>query len=66
LEAQFTISGFMALSKCPLEGWVFVLKGQKNETPPETLKLKVREVSQIGFSNISLLPISVPSFSQIG
>ena len=27
----------------------FVLKEQKMRTPPETLKLKVREVSQIGF-----------------
>lgn len=40
-------------------------KGKKWD-PPETPKLKVREVSQIGFWNISLHPTSVPSFSQIG
>jgi len=39
----------MALSKCPLEGWVFGAQRAKNETPPETPKPKVREVSQIGF-----------------
>ena len=39
----------MALSKCPLEGWVFATQRTKNETTPETPKLKVREVSQIGF-----------------
>jgi len=39
----------MALSKCPLEGWVFGAQRSKSETPPETPKLKVREVSQIGF-----------------
>jgi len=40
----------MALSKCPLEGWVFGAQRAKNEAPPpETPKLKVREVSQIGF-----------------
>ena len=37
----------------------------KNETPPVTPKLKVREVSQSGFWNISSHPTSVPSFSQI-
>ena len=56
----------MALSKWPLKGWIFCTQGAKNETPPETLKLKVREVSQIGFWNISWQPTSVPSFSQIG
>ena len=56
----------MALSKWPLKGWVFCTQRAKNETPPETLKLKVREVSQIGFWNISWQPTSVPSFSQIG
>ena len=40
-------------------------KGKKWD-PPETPKLKVREVSQIGFWNISLHPTSVTSFSQIG
>ena len=56
----------MALSKWPLKGWIFCTQGAKNETPPETLKFKVREVSQIGFWNISWQPTSVPSFSQIG
>ena len=56
----------MALLKCPLEGWFFCAQRAKNETPPETPKLKVREVSQIGFSNMSLHPTSVPRFSQIG
>ena len=56
----------MALSKWLLKGWIFCAQRAKNETPPETLKLKVREVSQIGFSNISWQPTSVPSFSQIG
>ena len=41
--------GFMALSKCPLEGWIFGAQRAKNETPPVTPKLKVREVSQSGF-----------------
>ena len=40
-------------------------KGKKWD-PPETQNLKVREVSQIGFWNISLHPTSVPSFNQIG
>ena len=39
-------------------------KGQKRRLPPETPRLKVREVSQSGFRNISWHP-SVPSFSQI-
>jgi len=39
----------MALSKCPLEGWVFGAQRAKNETSPETPKLNVREMSQIGF-----------------
>jgi len=39
----------MALSKCPLEGWGFGAQRAKYETTPETPKLKVREVSQIGF-----------------
>jgi len=39
----------MALSKCPLKSLVFGAQRAKNETPPETPKLKVREVSQIGF-----------------
>jgi len=39
----------MALSKCPQEGWVFGALRAKNETTPETPKLKVREVSQICF-----------------
>ena len=38
----------------------------KNETPSVTPKLKVREVSQSGFWNISSHPTSVASFSQIG
>ena len=40
-------------------------KGKKWD-PPVTPKLKLREVSQSGFWNISLYPTSVPSFSQIG
>ena len=40
-------------------------KGKKWD-PPVTPKLKLREVSQNGFWNISLYPTSVPSFSQIG
>ena len=40
-------------------------KGKKWD-PPVTPKLKVREVSQSGFWNISSHPTSVPSFSQIG
>ena len=39
-------------------------KGKKRD-PPVTPKLKVREVSQSGFWNISWHPTSVPSFSQI-
>ena len=39
----------MALSKFPLEGWIFGAQKAKNETPPVTPKLKVREVSQSGF-----------------
>ena len=40
----------MALLECPLEGWTFGVKRAKNEDPPpETPKLKVREVSQSGF-----------------
>ena len=50
----------------PLEGWIFGAQRAKNETPPVTPKLKLREVSQSGFCNISLYPTSVPSFSQIG
>ena len=44
------------------------LKGKKwgPPPPPETPKLKVREVSQSGFWNTSSHPASVPSFSQIG
>ena len=32
-----------------LEGWIFGAQRAKNETPPVTPKLKVREVSQSGF-----------------
>ena len=40
----------MALLECPLEDWTFDVKRAKNEdSPPETLKLKVIEVSQSGF-----------------
>ena len=40
----------MALSKCPLEDWIFgAFKRAKNETPLVTPKLKVSEVSQSGF-----------------
>ena len=56
----------MALSKCPLEGWISGAQRAKNETPPVTPKLKVREVSQNGFWNIPSHPTSEPSFSQIG
>ena len=52
--------------KMPPEGWIFGAQRAKNETPPVTPKLKLREVSQSGFWNISLYPTSVPSFSQIG
>ena len=56
----------MALSKCPLEGWIFGAQRAKNKTPRVTPKLNVREVSQSGFWNISSQPTSEPSFSQIG
>ena len=58
--------GLMAVSKCLLEGYS---KGKKWDPPSLTLvtpKLKVKELSQIGFWNISSHPTSVPSFSQIG
>ena len=58
--------GLITLSKCPLEGWIFGAKRAKNETPPVTPKLKVSEVSQSGFWNISSHPTSVPSVSQNG
>ena len=58
--------GFYGTFKRPLKGWIFCAQRAKNETRPETLKLTVREVSQIGFWNISWQPTSVPSFSQIG
>ena len=59
--------GLMALSKCPLEDWIFgAFKRAKNEIPLVTSKLKVSEVSQSGFWNISSHPTFVPSFSQIG
>ena len=50
----------MALSKCPLEGWIFGAQTTKNETPPVTPKLKVREVGHSGFGNISSHPTSLP------
>ena len=49
LAAQYTEWGFMLLSKCPPEGCIFGAQRAKNETPSETPKLKVREVSQSGF-----------------
>ena len=41
-------------------------KGKKWDPPPVTPELKVREVSQKGFWNISSHPTSEPSFNQIG
>ena len=53
--------------KMPPEGWIFGAQRVKNRTPPpETPKLKVREVSQSGFWNTSSNPTSLPSYSQIG
>ena len=52
--------------KMPPEGWIFGAQRAENETPPVTPKIKLREVSQSGFWNISLYPTSVPSFTQIG
>ena len=66
LKAQFTNWVSLHFQNVPWKGGFLVLKGQKMRPPPETPKLKVREVSQIGFWNISLHPTSVPSFSQIG
>ena len=40
---------FYGTFKMIQEGWVFGTQRAKNETTPETQKLKVREVSQIGF-----------------
>ena len=43
----------MALSKFLLGGWIFVVKGKKNETSlpslAETTELEVRGLSQINF-----------------
>ena len=58
--------GFYATFKVSPGRLGFLCSKGKKWDPPETPKLKVREVSQIGFSNISLHPISVPGFSQIG
>ena len=66
LAAQFTSGVLWHFQNAPWKAGFLVLKGQKNETPPVTPKLKVREVSQSGFWNISSHPTSVPSFSQIG
>ena len=52
--------------KMPPGGLDFWCSKGKKWDPPVTLKLKVREVRQSGFWNISLHPTSVPSFSQIG
>ena len=41
--------GFYGTFKMTPERLGFLYSKGKNETPPETLKLKVREVSQIGF-----------------
>ena len=44
--------GLIALSKCPMEGWIFGAQGKKMRHPPPppvTPKLKVRELSQSGF-----------------
>ena len=52
----------------PWKAGFLMLKGQKMRPPPPpiTPKLKVREVSQSGFWNISSHPTFEPSFSQIG
>ena len=65
LAAQLT-SGSYGTFKMPpgrLDFWCS--KGKKWD-PPVTSKLKVREVSQSGFWNISSQPTSEPTFSQIG
>ena len=62
---NFPIEFYGTLKMSP-ERLFFWCSKSKKWDPPETPKLKVREVSQIGFSNISLHPTSVPSFSQIG
>ena len=67
---EFNIS--TAVSMCLVHS-IFIPLGAREKVEitsraigPETPKLKVRQVNQIGFSNISLPPTSVPSFSQIG
>ena len=40
---------FYGTFKMSPEGWVFDTQRAKNQTTPENPKLKVREVSQIGF-----------------
>ena len=58
--------GFYGTFKMSPERLNFWCSKGKKWDPPETPKLKVREVSQIGFWNISWQPTFVPSFSQIG
>ena len=64
LAAQFTSWVLWHFQNAPCRAGFLVLKGQKMR-PPVTPKLKVREVSQSGFWNISSHPTSEPSFSQI-
>ena len=63
--AQFTSGVLWHFQNAPWKAGFLVFKGQKMR-PPVTPKLKVREVIQSGFWNISSHPTSVPSFSQIG
>ena len=50
VHGQIHLADFIALSKCPLEGWIFGAKRATNGTPPpKTPELKAREESQSGF-----------------
>ena len=63
--AQFTSGVLWHFQNAPWKAGFLVFKGQKMR-PPVTPKLKVREVIQSGFWNISSHPTCVPRFSQIG
>ena len=65
LAAQFTSGVLWHFQNAPWNVGFLVLKGQKWDLAV-TPKLKIREVSQIGFWNILSYPTSVPSLSQIG
>ena len=50
----------MALSKCPLEGWIFGAKRAKNETPPSPRNSKTK--SQRSESKWLLKYLITPNF----